>query len=314
MKIGFIYAGQGSQVIGMGKSFYDNYAEAKTIFDNIQLDIDIKKLCFEGPLEELSKTSNTQPCMVATAIVATTLLKQQGIIPTYVCGLSLGEYSALQCANVLDIQTAISLVRFRGLAMERAVKGMASKMAAIIGLDRESLQQAVIEAQDAGIVQIANYNCPGQLVIAGESKAVEKASILAKEKGAKRVILLNTSGPFHTSLLQPASKELHQQFKQITFHAMDIPVIFNSTAKELEKPNSIADMLEKQVMSAVYFEDSIRYMLDQGVDTIIEIGPGKVLSGFVKKIAKDITVYQVEDKESLDKTIEGIKHNNEIKR
>ena len=307
MKIGFIYAGQGSQVVGMGKSFYDNYPEAKEVFDAIDLDIDIKKLCFEGPIEELSKTSNTQPCMVATAIVATKLLKQNGIEPNYVCGLSLGEYSALQCANVFDEQTAISLVRFRGQAMERAATGLDSKMVAVIGLDRELLQEAINEAEADGVVQIANYNCPGQLVIGGEAKAVDKASELAKEKGARRAIPLNTSGPFHTKLLEPASKELHDKFKEITFNSMETPVIFNSTAKELETPNTVADMLEKQVMSSVYFEDSIRYMLDQGVDTIIEIGPGKVLSGFVKKITKEVNIYQVEDKESLEKTIEGIK-------
>lgn len=307
MKIGFIYAGQGSQVVGMGKSFYDHYPEAKAVFDAVDLDIDIKKLCFEGPIEELSKTSNTQPCLVTTAICATKLLKQNGIQPDYVCGLSLGEYSALQCANVFDEQTAISLVRFRGLAMERAVVGLTSKMVAIIGLERDLLETAIQEAQSEGVVQIANYNCPGQLVIGGETKAVDKASELAKEKGARRVIPLNTSGPFHTPLLAPASKELQSKFKQTTFNTMDVPVIFNSTAKELEATSSISEMLEKQVMSPVYFEDSIRYMLDQGVDTIIEIGPGKVLSGFVKKITKEITIYQVEDKESLEKTIEGIR-------
>lgn len=306
MKIGFVYAGQGSQVVGMGKSFYDNYKEAREIFDHINLDIDVKKLCFEGPMEELSKTSNTQPCMVATAIAATKLLKANGIEPTYVCGLSLGEYSALQCAGVFDEQTAINLVRFRGQAMERAAQGIDSKMVAIIGLDRDLLQEAIDQVED-GVVQIANYNCPGQLVIGGTKEAVDKAAELALEKGARRAIPLNTSGPFHTSLLENAAKELHDKFKEITFHAMQVPVIFNSTAKELESEVTIADMLEKQVKSSVYFEDSIRYMIDKGVDTIIEIGPGKVLSGFVKKISREIALFQVEDKESLEKTIEGLK-------
>ena len=307
MKIGFIYAGQGSQVVGMGKSFYDNYQEAKDIFDTISLDIDIKTLCFEGPIEELSKTSNTQPCMVLTAITATKLLKANGITPDYVCGLSLGEYSALQCADVFDVQTAIELVRFRGLAMENAAKGIESKMVAVLGLERDVLLEAVKEASSLGVVQIANYNCPGQLVIGGELKAVEKASELALEKGAKRAIPLNTSGPFHTSLLKKAGDALHDKFSEVTFHDMKVPVIFNSTAKELEAGVSIASMLEKQVQSSVYFEDSIRYMIEQGVDTIVEIGPGKVLSGFVKKISKEINLYQVEDKESLEKTVEGLK-------
>lgn len=306
-KIGFVYAGQGSQVVGMGKSFYDNYQVAKDVFDNIDLDIDVKKLCFEGPLEELSKTSNTQPCMVAVAVVATKLLKENGIVPEYVAGLSLGEYSALNASGVLDDQMAIELVRYRGQAMERAAAGIESKMIAIIGLDRESLNEAVDKASNLGVVSIANYNCPGQLVIGGEAIAVTKASELALEKGARRAIPLNTSGPFHTKLLMPASLELKEKFASIEFKEMKIPVIFNSSAKELESDMSIAEMLEKQVMSSVYFEDSVRYMIEQGVDTVIEIGPGKVLSGFIRKIDKTIKTYQVEDQASLEKTLAGLK-------
>ena len=306
-KIGFVYAGQGSQVVGMGKSFYDNYQIAKDVFDNIDLDIDVKKLCFEGPIEELSKTSNTQPCMVTVAIIATRLLKENGIVPDYVAGLSLGEYSALNAAGVLTDNDAIDLVRFRGQAMERAAAGIESKMFAIIGLDRELLNEAVNEAKDLGFVAIANYNCPGQLVIAGEVDAVTKASELALDKGARRAIPLNTSGPFHTELLAPASKELKEKFTTVTFNEMQIPVVFNSSAKELEPGTSIAKMLEKQVMSSVYFEDSIRYMISKGVDTIIEIGPGKVLSGFIRKIDKSIKTYQVEDQASLEKTLMGLK-------
>lgn len=306
-KIGFVYAGQGSQVVGMGKSFYDNYELAKDIFDNIDLDIDVKKLCFEGSLEELSKTSNTQPCMVAVAVVATKLLKENGINPNYVAGLSLGEYSALNAAGVLSDQDAINLVRFRGQAMERAAKGIESKMVAIIGLDRDLLNEAVNEASELGVVSIANYNCPGQLVIGGQADAVSKASELALEKGARRAIPLNTSGPFHTELLAPASDELKEKFKDVQFNEMQVPVIFNSSAKELEAGVSVASMLEKQVMSSVYFEDSVRYMIDNGVDTIIEIGPGKVLSGFIRKIDKSIKTYQVEDQASLEKTLAGLK-------
>ncbi len=306
-KIGFVYAGQGSQVVGMGKSFYDNYQVARDVFDNIDLDIDIKKLCFEGPLEELSKTSNTQPCMVAVAVVATKLLKENGVVPDYVAGLSLGEYSALNASGVLDDQMAINLVRFRGQAMERAAVGIESKMIAIIGLNRELLNEAVDEASNLGVVSIANYNCPGQLVIGGEANAVIKASELALEKGARRAIPLNTSGPFHTSLLVPASLELKEKFASVEFKEMKIPVVFNSSAKELEADESVAKMLEKQVMSSVYFEDSVRYMIANGVDTIIEIGPGKVLSGFIRKIDKTIKTYQVEDQTSLEKTLAGLK-------
>ncbi|WP_279166520.1 ACP S-malonyltransferase [Thomasclavelia cocleata] len=306
-KIGFVYAGQGSQVVGMGKSFYDNYQVARDVFDNIDLDIDIKKLCFEGPLEELSKTSNTQPCMVAVAVVATKLLKENGVVPDYVAGLSLGEYSALNASGVLDDQMAINLVHFRGQAMERAAIGIESKMIAIIGLDRELLNEAVDEASNLGVVSIANYNCPGQLVIGGEANAVIKASELALEKGARRAIPLNTSGPFHTRLLVPASLELKEKFASVEFKEMKIPVVFNSSAKELEADESVAKMLEKQVMSSVYFEDSVRYMIANGVDTIIEIGPGKVLSGFIRKIDKTMKTYQVENQTSLEKTLAGLK-------
>ena len=306
-KIGFVYAGQGSQVVGMGQSFYDNYQIAKDVFDNIDLDIDVKKLCFEGPLEEISLTRNTQPCMVAVAVVATKLLKENGINPDYVAGLSLGEYSALNAAGVLDDQTAINLVRFRGQAMEEAAAGIESKMIAIIGLDRDLLNEAVNEASELGVVSIANYNCPGQLVIGGEAKAVTKASELALEKGARRAIPLNTSGPFHTKLLEAASAKLKERFETVTFNEMKVPVIFNSTAKELAEDTTVAKMLEKQVMSSVYFEDSIRYMIANGVDTIIEIGPGKVLSGFVRKIDRKIKTYQVEDQASLEKTLAGLK-------
>lgn len=303
MKIGFVYAGQGSQVVGMGQSFYDNYQQAKDIFDQIELDIDIKKLCFEGPIEELSKTSNTQPCMVSVAAIATKLLKDNGVEPAYVAGLSLGEYSALQCAEVFDLQTAIELVRYRGIVMEEAAAGIESKMVAILGLERNLLEEAVKQASNLGVVQIANYNCPGQLVIGGEVDAVDQASTLALQKGAKRAIALNVSGPFHTSLLEKASVALKEKFNTTTFNQMKVPVIFNTTAKELHKDESIASMLEKQVKSSVYFEDSIRYMIDHGVNMILEIGPGKVLSGFIKKISKEIKVCQVEDKESLEKTL-----------
>ena len=306
-KIGFVYAGQGSQVVGMGKSFYDNYQVAKDVFDQIDLDIDVKKLCFGGPIEELSKTSNTQPCMVAVAVVATKLLKENGINPDYVAGLSLGEYSALNAAGVLDDQTAINLVRFRGQAMEEAAAGIESKMIAIIGLDRDLLNEAVNEASELGVVSIANYNCPGQLVIGGEAKAVTKASELALEKGARRAIPLNTTAPFHPKLFEGASVKLKERFETVTFNEMKVPVIFNSTAKELAEDTTVAKMLEKQVMSSVYFEDSIGYMIANGVDTIIEIGPGKVLSGFVRKIDRKIKTYQVEDQASLEKTLAGLK-------
>lgn len=307
MKIGFLYAGQGSQKEQMGKSLYEAYPTAKKMYDSIHLDFDLRALSFEGSLEELSQTRYTQPCMVAMAAVVTELLRENGITPDYAAGLSLGEYSALYAAGVLDFQTALELVRFRGLAMEDAVRGMDSMMSAILGMDRETLSAICKEAGSEGVVEIANYNCPGQLVIGGETKAVEKAAAMALEQGAKRALKLNVSGPFHTSLLKPASDKLKERFETVTFHEMQLPVIFNTTAKPLAEGESIPALLTRQVMSSVYLEDSIRYMIDQGVDTFIEVGPGKALSGFVKKISKEVAVYQVEDPDSLTQTVAALK-------
>ena len=307
MKIGFLYAGQGTQKEGMGKALYEAYPTAQQLYDSIDLDFDVKDMCFHGDLEILSQTSNTQPCMVATAAVITELLKENGIRPDYVAGLSLGEYSALYSAGVLDFQTALELVRFRGLAMEEAVQGMDSMMSAILGMEREPLAAICAEASSLGVVEIANYNCPGQLVIGGETKAVEYAAAKALEQGAKRAVKLNVSGPFHTSLLKPASDKLQERFQTVDFHSMEIPVIFNTTAKPLAEDETVPGLLVRQVMSSVYLEDSIRYMIENGVDTFVEIGPGKALSGFVKKISKAVAIYQVEDPETLEKTVQALK-------
>ena len=291
MKLAFVYAGQGSQAVGMGQELYETYPVAKQVFDSIHLDFDVKKLCFEGPMETLSQTQYTQPCMVATAIAITEVLKEQGIVPKMAAGLSLGEYSALYAAGVFD----------------QAVQGIDSKMVAVLGLDRALVEQAVSEGSKVGLVQAANYNCPGQIVIGGEVAAVDKAAEVALELKAKRVVPLNVSGPFHTSLLEPASKKLAEKLNQVSFGNMNIPVVFNTTAKELQPDETISGLLTKQIMSSVYLEDSIRYMIDRGIDTFLEIGPGKVLSGFIKKISKDVSIYQVEDVASLTKTLESIK-------
>lgn len=307
MKLGFVYAGQGSQTVGMGQQLYQEYAVAREVFDSVSLDFDVKKLCFEGPIEQLSQTQYTQPCMVATAIAVTEVLKEHGITPDIVAGLSLGEYSALYAAGVFDQKTALELVRFRGQAMEQAVEGMDSKMVAILGLDRTLLQEACDEAAHLGVVEIANYNCPGQLVIGGQSKAVDAAAQGALDRKAKRAVPLQVSGPFHTSLMAPAGEKLAEKFQTVSFAPQQIPVVFNTTARPLQDGETVPALLTRQVQSSVYFEDSIRYILDQGVQAIIEIGPGKVLSGFIKKITKEIPVYPVEDTASLQKTLDALK-------
>lgn len=307
MKVAFLYAGQGSQHVGMGQDLYEQYPQFREIFDNAQLDFDLKKLCFEGPEETLSQTQYTQPCMVAFAAGVTAILRDAGIRPELAAGLSLGEYSALHAAGVFDAQTAISLVAFRGKAMAEAVTGRPCGMAAILQLDRDKLQAACDGASDAGVVEIANYNCPGQLVIAGDAAAVDKASLLAKEAGARRVVPLKVSGPFHTSLMSPAGDALREKFKTVHFGEMDFPVLFNCKGDVMAEGDTIPALLERQVQSSVYMEDTIRRMAEMGVDTIVEIGPGKALSGFVRKTVKEIKTYPVETVKDLEAAIAALK-------
>ena len=307
MKLAFLYAGQGSQHVGMGRDFYEAYPVFREIFDSAPVDFDLKKLCFEGPEEQLSDTRYTQPCMVAFAAGVTALLLQAGIRPSMAAGLSLGEYSALQAAGVFDAMTAISLVAFRGKAMAEAVSGRPCGMSAVLNLDREKLQAACTAASDAGVVEIANYNCPGQLVIAGDAAAVEKASALAQEAGARRVVPLKVSGPFHTSLMAPAGDALREKFKTINFRAMNIPVLFNCKGDVMGDGDTIPGLLERQVQSSVYLEDTIRTMAAQGVDTFVEIGPGKTLCGFVRKTVKGAKTYAIDTVEDLNAVIAALK-------
>ena len=273
MKLAFLYAGQGSQAPGMGKDLYEAYPAFRQVLDNAPVNFDLKKTCFEGG--HLNETKYTQPCMVAFAAGVTAVLKENGIEPELAAGLSLGEYSALCAAGVWDAPTAIALAAFRGNAMTEAAKGIDSAMVAVLNLDREKLQKACDKAADLGVVQIANYNCPGQLVIAGEKAAVEQAAVYAKELGARRCMPLNTSGPFHTKLLEPASKTLHDYFQTISFGEMRFPVLFNCLGDMKDDQTTIQSLLERQVMSSVYMEDTIRRMAELGVDTIVEIGPAR---------------------------------------
>lgn len=312
MKIGFLYAGQGSQHVGMGKDLYDAYPEFQETFDNLKLDFDVKKCCFEGPIEQLGQTRYTQPCMVAFAVGVTKILAARGIKPELAAGLSLGEYSALYAAGVFEENQVIDLVAYRGKAMEEAVTGRETGMIAVMSLDRETIKACCKQAEEEfsdepyHVCEVANYNTPVQVTVSGDKKVIDRAGELMLEKGAKRVVPVAVSGPFHTSLMKPAGDKLAERFCDETFGEMSFPVLFNATGRELSDGKTIPEMLELQVQSSVYFEDTIRYMMEQGVDTFVEIGPGKTLSGFVKKIDRSYTTYSVEDVDSLNALLEAL--------
>jgi [acyl-carrier-protein] S-malonyltransferase len=308
-KTAFIFPGQGAQYIGMGKELFQNIEVCKNIFDiaDKELNFELSKLCFEGTESELNITENTQPAILTTSIAALMALREHGIKCDVTAGLSLGEYSALVCSGSMDFRDAVKLVKKRGRFMQEAVPVGIGTMAAILGLDADLVYEACTEASTSGIVEIANLNCPGQIVIAGEIAAVEHALELAKEKGAKRVMLLSVSAPFHTSMLRPAAEELETELKKINIKDFTIPLMTNVNGDYVKSKEDIKANLKLQVMSSVLWETIIRNMIKDGVDTFVEIGPGKVLSGFVKKIDRKLTVINVEDISSLNKAVALLK-------
>ncbi|MBU3806379.1 MAG: ACP S-malonyltransferase [Candidatus Fournierella pullistercoris] len=311
MKLGLLFAGQGSQRVGMGQDLYDRYPLFRSTWDSLaaQVDFDLTSLCFNGPEELLSQTRYTQPCMVTFALSLWELLHEQGIQPDAVAGLSLGEYSALACAGVLDKKQAVSLVAYRGQAMEQAVSGRPCGMAAVLGLERSVLQQVCQQAKEetGALVEIANYNCPGQMAIAGDQQAVDRACELAKEAGAKRCLPLKVSGPFHTSLMKPAGDALAQRFQSEHFSPMQIPVYFNCLGDTAKEPFSIPQLLEQQVQSSVYMEDILSAMERDGITHMLEIGPGKTLTGLVKKTCKGMAVRSIETADDLEAALAWLK-------
>lgn len=307
MKIAFIYSGQGSQYAGMGKELYDNFECVKNTFDKADevLDFKLTDLCF-GDDPKLNETEYTQPALLTMSTALTRLMAEKNIKADYVAGLSLGEYSAHVASGTFDFEDAVVLVRKRGKFMTEAVPSGVGAMCAVLKLDAEKIQEACDEVSDIGRCMIANYNCPGQIVIAGDKAAVEKASEIVIEKGAKRAVMLNVSGPFHTSLLKPAADKLSAELDKMQLNDMQIPVITNLTAEVVKDKSEVKDILTKQVMSPVKWEQSVKKMIELGVDTFIELGPGKTLSSFVKKISRDVAVYNVEDLKTLEKLVGGI--------
>ena len=308
-KLAFVFPGQGAQKVGMGKDFYDNYDVARKMFKEADeaLGYSIMKMCFEGPEEDLKLTANTQPAILAISCIANEILKENGIVPEIVGGHSLGEYSALVAAGVLKFQDAVALVHKRGAYMQEAVPVGEGGMAAIIGLDRDKIVEVCEGVSGQSPVQAVNFNCPGQIVIAGATKGVEMAVEELKASGAKKAVILPVSAPFHSTLMKPAAEKLAAELDKVALSDAVIPVVANVNARILTKAEDIKDSLIAQAASPVLWEDCVARMKEFGADVLLEAGPGKTLCGFNRRIDKTIKSLNVEDVESLEKSLDYFK-------
>ena len=293
-KVAFVYPGQGTQYVGMGKELYEKNKRAKELFDKIfnSLDIDLKKVMFEGPEDLLKRTDYTQPAIVSLSLVLTELLKEKGIEPDYVAGHSVGEFAAFGGANYLSIEDAVKLVAARGRIMREVAEKVNGSMAAVLGMDAEKIKE-VLKSVD-GVVEAVNLNVPNQTVIAGSKEAVEKACVVLKEAGAKRAIPLAVSGPFHSSLMKEAGEKLKEEAQKYTFNIGKVKIVANTTAELLESDSEVKDEIYRQSFGPVKWVDTINKLKSLGVTKIYEIGAGKVLSGLIKKIDKEIEVKNIE--------------------
>ena len=308
-KIAFVFPGQGAQKVGMGKDFYEHYDVAKKLFKEADeaLGYSIMNMCFEGPEADLRLTANTQPAILTMSVIANEILKEHGLQPEVTGGHSLGEYSALVAAGVLKFQDAVVLVHKRGAFMQEAVPVGQGGMAAIIGLDRNVIIETCEKVSAEAEVQAVNFNCPGQVVIAGSTAGVEKAVKLLSEAGAKKAVILPVSAPFHSSLMKPAAAKLAVELDKVEIRDAKIPVVANVTGTIVTKAAEIKDSLVKQAASPVKWEDCVAAMKEFGADTFVEAGPGKTLCGFNKRIDRSLKSLNVEDVESLQKTLDYFK-------
>lgn len=304
-KIAFVFPGQGAQYVGMGKGFYDNEPEAKEVYEAASKasGIDVEKICFEENTE-INETQYTQIAMVATELALFKCLEKNGIRFDYTAGHSLGEYAAIAAAGAMSVEDACALVRKRGLYMQEAVP-TGGAMSAVLGLDADTI--AAVCEETEGIVSVANYNCPGQIVITGAEEAVKAAGEKLTEKGAKRVLPLKVSGPFHSELMIPAGEKLAAELAKVTFTDPKVPYVANYTAEYVTKGSDIAGLLEKQISGSVQWIKTMEKLIADGVDTFVEIGPGKTLAGFNKRMSRDIKTINIDKYEDFEKALEELK-------
>ena len=307
-KVAFLFSGQGAQYVGMGKELYKSIPECKEIFDKGEkiLNMPIKELIFNGPEEKLMQTELAQPAILLTSLAALKALEVNGVEAEYATGLSLGEYAALIYGGALSFEDGLKLIKERGRIMGSALPKGLGKMAAIMRLDNEKVQELLSRASEYGVCEGANYNCPGQVSIAGENEAIDKAVEIAQELGG-RAVLLKVSGPFHSSLLKDASDEFYEAIKKVEIKKVEKTIYSNVKGLPYEEQDDIRFILKKHIMSSVYFEKEIEDMLNKGVNTFVEVGPGKALRGFVKKIDRNSRLLNVEDIKSLENTLNELK-------
>ena len=308
-KIAFVFPGQGSQKIGMGKDLIENYPEANILFNiaNKALKeegVDISKICFEGPEEELKNTVNAQPAILTISTILYKLLRKNKIKPSIVAGHSLGEYSALVASSAIKFEDAVKLVRKRGEYMQSATSAGTGSMLAIIGLEKDEISKMCEKIKDIGIVEIANHNSPTQIVVSGENKALEKLSIMAKEKRARMVIPLKVSAPFHSSFMETAKENLARYLEKVKIDNPKIPIRCNVSADYMHNKEEVRSALIKQMTHPVKWVDSITKMYSEGINYFIEVGPGKVLKGLIKQIIPEANVFNVFDSNSLQNVVE----------